>query len=185
MLETEDGDPKLSWTPERQLLENNRQDAEKRVLDVNVLAIFLSRGHPGSEYVLPVVESGLRGAYVPVLMDILPLRAFWIMTHPWGLSKNDSSSAIQHFIQAYDSPQYVALRRETILNGFRLAEELSHDVSDCMYLALALQENASSIITTDTDFENLCNHTGLKYLNPVPKEILKRFKEQNKSTTSP
>ena len=171
--------------PERQPLESNNPAPEKRILDVNVLAIFLSKGHPGFNYVLPVVESGLRGAYVPVIMDILPLRAFWIMTHPWGLPKDDCSCAIQHFVQAYDFPQYVALRRETILNGFRLAKELSHDVSDCMYLALALQENASSIITTDTDFEKLCNRAGLKYLNPVPKEILKRFKEQNKSTPAP
>jgi predicted nucleic acid-binding protein len=161
-------------------LESNRSDTEKRVLDVNVLAIFLSRGHPGFHYITPVVESGLRGAYVPVLMDILPLRAFWIMTHPWGLPKSACTSAIQHFVQAYDLPQYVALKRETILNGFKLAQELNHDVSDCMYLALALQEGASSIITTDTDFEKLCNHTGLKYQNPVPKEILKRFREQNK-----
>jgi predicted nucleic acid-binding protein len=129
---------------------------------------------------LPVVESGLRDAYVPVLMDILPLRAFWIMTHPWGLPKSESSSAIQHFIQAYDIPQYSALQRETILNGFRLAKELNHDVSDCMYLALALQENASSIITTDTDFEKLCNHLGLKYFNAVPKDVLRHFKAQNK-----
>jgi predicted nucleic acid-binding protein len=164
---------------ERQPLENNSPEVEKKVLDVNVLAIFLSRGHPGFEYVSPAVESGLRGAYVPILMDILPLRAFWIMTHPWGLPKNECSLAIQHFVKAYELPQYVGLRRETILKGFRLSKELNHDVFDCMYLALALQENASSIITTDRDFEQLCVHTGLKYLNPVPKEILKRFREQN------
>ena len=160
---------------ERQPLESNRSDTEKRVLDVNVLAIFLSRCHPGFQYVMPVVESGLRCAYVPVLMDILPLRAFWIMTHPWGLPKNACTSAIQHFVQAYDLPRYAALKRETILNGFKLAQEFNHDVSDCMYLALALQENVSSIITTDTDFEKLCNHTGLKYQNPVPKKNSKMF----------
>jgi hypothetical protein len=48
-------------------------------------------------------------------MDILPLRAYWIMTHPWGLPKNECSSAIQHFVQTYDLPQYAALTRETIL----------------------------------------------------------------------
>ncbi len=49
-----------------------------------------------------------------------------------------------------------------------------------MYLALALQEKASGIVTTDTDFEKLCNQIGLKYINPVPHEVLKHFKEQNK-----
>ncbi len=165
----------------RQLLESKRStDIDKRVFDVNVLAIFLAQGHPGFEYVSPVVESGLRGAYIPVLLDILPVRAFWIMSRPWGLPKAACSAVIQQFVQTYDIPQYTALRRETIVEGFRLATELNHDVADCMYLALALQEKASSIITTDTDFEKLCNHAGINYVNPIPRDVLKRFKEQNK-----
>lgn len=166
---------------ERQRLASNSQtDVEKQVFDVNVLAIFLARGHPGFEYVSPVVESGLRGAYVPVVLDILPLRAFWIMTRRWGLTQKECSESIEHFLKTYDAPHYSALKREAILEGFKLAEELKHDVFDCMYLALALQEKATSVITTDTDFEKLCSHVGLKYVNPVPREVLKRFKEQNK-----
>jgi predicted nucleic acid-binding protein len=162
------------------LANNSSTAVEKRVLDVNVLAIFLSKGHPGFEYISPILESGLRGAYRPVLMDILPVRAYWIMTQPWGLPKPACAAAIRHFVQAYDIPQYVGLHRESILEAFKLAKELNHDVSDCMYLALALQEKATSIITTDTDFEKLCAQVGLNYVNPVPRETLKRFKEQNK-----
>jgi predicted nucleic acid-binding protein len=153
---------------------------EKRVFDVNVLAIFLVKGHPGCEYVSPVVEEGLRGAYVPLVMDVLPVRASWVMTRKWGLPEKDCAAAIEHFVKAYDRPLYPSLRRETILEGFRLADELRHDVFDCMYLALALQEKAGGIVTTDTDFEGLCRRVGLAYHNPVPKEVLKRFKEQNK-----
>lgn len=153
---------------------------EKRVLDVNVLAVFLVKGHPGFEYVSPVVEAGLRGAYVPLVMDVLPMRAFWIMTRRWGLPEKVSAAAVEHFVKAYDRPRYLCLKRESILEGFRLAEELRHDVFDCMYLALAQQEKAKGIVTTDTDFEKLCKQAGLEYINPVPKEVLKRFKEQNK-----
>jgi predicted nucleic acid-binding protein len=153
---------------------------EKRVFDVNVLAVFLARGHPGFESVSRVVEAGLRGAYVPLIMDVLPLRAFWVMTRRWGLPEAECAAAITHFVRTYDVPRYVGLRRETILEGFRLAEELGHDVFDCMYLALARQEKAVGIVTTDTDFERLCKHAGLAYINPVPKEVLKHFKEQNK-----
>jgi predicted nucleic acid-binding protein len=161
-------------------LANSTATMEKRVFDVNVLAVFLVKRHPGREYVLPVVEAGLRGGYVPVLLDFLPMRAYWIMTRGWGLPAKESASAIEHFVKTYDVPRYLALSRETILEGFRLAEELKHDVYDCMYLALALQEKAAGIVTTDTDFEKLCKHVGLRYINPVPKEVLKRFKEQNK-----
>jgi predicted nucleic acid-binding protein len=113
-------------------------------------------------------------------MDILPLRAFWIMTRRWRLTEKGCSAAIEHFVKTYDIPQYSSMKRETIVEGFKLAQELKHGVFDCMYLALALQEKAGGVITTDTDFEKLCSSTGLKYFNPVPKETLKRFKEQNK-----
>ncbi len=153
---------------------------EKKVLDVNILAVFLVKDHPGNEYVSPVVEEGLRGGFIPLLLDILPIRAYWIMMKKWGCPEKDSAEAIEHFVKAYDRPHYSCLRRETILEGFRLAKEFRHDVFDCTYLAFALQEDANTIITTDTDFEQLCKQTGLEYVNPVPKEVLKHFKEQNK-----
>jgi predicted nucleic acid-binding protein len=156
------------------------QEVEKQVFDVNALAIYLVNDHPGYTYISPVVEAGLRGTYIPVIMDILPVRAFWIMTKKWGCGKKESSDAIAHFVQAYDRPSYGALKRETILESFRLADELGHNVFDCVYLAFALQEKATAILTTDTDFERLCKHVGVTYNNPVPKDILKYFKEQNK-----
>lgn len=155
---------------------------EKRVFDVNILAIYLVNGHPGFEFVSPVVEQGLRGAYIPLIMDFLPTRAYWIMTKQWGLPKKDCEKSIENFLDIYDIPKYASLSRETIRHGFQLAEELNHDVFDCMYLAFALQEKATGIVTTDCDFEKLCNSLNLKYINPVPKEVLSRFNEQNKST---
>lgn len=158
----------------------NDVSVEKKVLDVNILAVFLVKDHPGNEYVSPVVGEGLRGGFIPVLLDILPIRAYWIMMKKWGCPEKDSAEAIEHFVKAYDRPHYPCLRRETILEGFRLAKKLRHDVFDCIYLAFALQEDVRAIVTTDTDFEQLCKQTGLEYVNPVPKEVLKHFKEQNK-----
>nr|MDO8134019.1 PIN domain-containing protein [Candidatus Njordarchaeum guaymaensis] len=152
---------------------------ERKVLDVNTLAIFLVKDHPGNEYISSVVEEGLRGTYIPLIMDILPVRAYWIMTKRWRCPEEESAEAIKHFIEAYDRPRYSGLKKEMIVEGFRLAEETRHDMFDCVYLAFALQEHASAIITTDTDFERLCKHIGIEYVNPVPLEVLKRFREQN------
>lgn len=152
----------------------------KKVLDVNALAIFLVKDHPGNEFVSPLIEAGLRGTYIPILMDILPIRAYWIMTKKWGCPKTESANAVKHFVEEYERVSYACLQRETIAESFELANKLRHDVFDCVYLAFALQEKANGIITTDTDFERLCNNVGLEYLNPIPKNILKRFKEQNK-----
>jgi len=70
---------------------------------------------------------------------------------------------------------YVPVKKEIILEAFKLSKQLKHDVYDCIYLALAKQENASTIITTDTDFQKLCQKIELKYENPIPPKILKRF----------
>ncbi|MGA2310206.1 MAG: PIN domain-containing protein [Candidatus Bathyarchaeia archaeon] len=158
----------------------SNSDKEKRVLDVNVLAIFLVKDHPGNVFVSPIVEEGLRGAFIPVLMDILPVRAYWIMTRRWGCHQVESAKAIEHFVKAYDRVCYTGLQRETIVESFELAEKLKHDVFDCAYLAFALQERAKGIVTTDTDFERTCGQVGLEYINPVPKNVLKRFAEQNR-----
>jgi predicted nucleic acid-binding protein len=161
-------------------LASNQSLVEKRVFDLNILAVFLVKGHPGFEYISPLVEDGLKGAYIPVILDFLPMRAHWIMTKRWGLPEKTCAASITYFLNTYDTPCYSSLTKESILEGFRLAEELKHDIFDCMYLAFALQEKAASVVTTDTDFEKLCSRVGLKYVNPVPKDILKRFKEQNK-----
>ena len=147
----------------------------KKVWDVNILAIFLVEDHPGHDYIAPVVESSLRGEYIPVMLDITPIRAYWIMERKWGIDREEASRAIIEFVRRYDTPLYVPLKKETILRSFELARSLKHDVYNCIYLALALQEGASSIITTDTDFERLCRAVGIRYENPVPAEVLRKF----------
>jgi predicted nucleic acid-binding protein len=149
---------------------------DRKVWDVNILAIFLVEDHPGNKYISPIVEEGLKGAYTPILLDILPIRAYWIMEKRWECDKVESAQAIIDFLRKYERPVYVQLKKETIMRSFELANKLKHDVYDCVYLALAFQENASSIITTDTDFERLCREVGLKYVNPVPEKILTKFK---------
>ena len=151
-------------------------EADRRVLDVNTLAIFFVEDHPGHRYVSPVVEEGLTGGYVPLILDVLPLRAYWVMTTKWGCPKDESAHAIARFLETYERPEYPGLHKSSVLESFRLAKELRHDVFDCAYLALAEQERAKSIITTDTDFQRLCKRLKVDYENPVPDHVLKRFK---------
>lgn len=150
---------------------------DKRILDVNVLAIYLVSDHPGNEYVSPIIEDGLRGIYTPLIMDVLPIRAYWIMTEKWRCDEAESAKAVKYFVENYDHPQYYCLQRQALIRSFELSEKLNHDVYDCVYLAAAIQENASAIITTDTDFQKLCKSVNLEYINPIPKEVLKRFKK--------
>ena len=60
---------------------------KKKVWDVNVLAIYLVEDHPGHSCVAPVVERELRGEYIPVILDILPVRVYWVMERKWGIDR--------------------------------------------------------------------------------------------------
>ena len=152
----------------------------KVVIDVNVLSIFLVKDHPANSYVSEVMEQGIRGAFIPLVLDYLPIRAYWVMTSKWGCDKKESAQAVLGFIKAYDKPQYFYLKRESIRRSFELAQELRHDLYDCTYLAAALQERANAILTTDTDFKRLCGRVKLEYVNPVPKSVLNKFGAWNK-----
>jgi len=149
---------------------------ESKVIDINILSIFLVEDHPAHKYVRDAMMCGLRGFFKPMILDILPIRAHWLMTTKWNIDKNQSSSAIRSFLKKYNEPVYVGMTRKSIDHAFQLSQELRHDVYDCCYLALAIQEGAGSIMTTDSDFESLCKRKGLKYENPVPKKLLKEFK---------
>jgi len=154
---------------------------ESRVLDVNALAIFLVEDHPGNRYVSPIIEEGLRGAYIPLILDILPVRAYWVMTRKWSCGEKESAEAVRYFVKEYDRPRYCCLNRQTITKSFELAEELRHDIFDCVYLSLALQEGANAMITTDIDLKRPCERVKVNYINPVPLSVLRRFREWNRN----
>ena len=121
------------------------------------------------------MDKGLTGAFRIIIPEILPFRAFWILTTKWGIDKQLAKEIILEFVKNYSIPIYAGLKRETIIEAFKYSNDLNHDIYDCYYLALAKQENATSILTTDTDFDKLCKKIGLNYENPVPLDILKKF----------
>jgi len=151
------------------------ENIERKVWDVNILAIYLVEDHPGNKYVTPIVEGGLKGEYIPVLIDILPIRAYWIMEKKWKINKEEAAASIIDFLEKHENLLITKLTKETILNAFELSKKLKHDIYDVIYISVAKFTNATTIITTDTDFKKLCKKTNLKYENPIPPKILKQF----------
>ncbi len=145
-----------------------------KLIDVNVLAVFLVEDHPGHPYVDPVVADGLAGLYRLLVPDHLPLRARWVLTTRWGIPKAEADRAIEDFLE-HRRVRYVAATRGTLRRAYDLARQLRHDVYDTFYLALGLDHGASALLTTDTDFRALCRPVGLAYENPVPPAVLARF----------
>ena len=150
-------------------------DRDRILVDVNCLAIFLVEDHPGHSYVSREIEKGLSGHFIPIILDIVPMRAYWIMTHPWGCGAAESERALRHFLDAYPLVEYCPLSKTVLHRAFDLARELHHDPFDSTYLAGALENQASGIMTTDTDFRRLCQAKKLDYVNPVPPRVLEKF----------
>jgi len=147
----------------------------RKLIDINFFSIYFVEDHPGFSYIKKVIDEGLTGSFNIIIPEILPFRAFWILTTKWGIDKQLAKEIILDFVKNYSIPIYTGLRRETIIEAFKYSNELNHDIYDCYYLALAKQEDATSILTTDTDFDKLCKRVGLNYENPVPLDILKKF----------
>jgi len=147
----------------------------RKLIDINFFSIYFVEDHPGFEYVKKIMDEGLKGTFTIIIPEILPFRAYWILTTKWGIEKKLAKEIILDFVKNYSVPIYVGLKREAIFEAFKYSNDLNHDLYDCYYLALAKQEEASSILTTDTDFDKLCKNVGLYYENPVPLDILKKF----------
>jgi predicted nucleic acid-binding protein len=145
-----------------------------KLIDVNVLSIFLVENHPGHRHVASVVSEGLAGAYRLLVPDQLPLRARWVLTTRWGIPKAEADRAIEDFLE-HRRVRYVAATRATLRSAFDLANRLRHDVYDTFLLALGRDHGASALVTTDTDFRTLCGKVGMEYENPVPPNVLSQF----------
>jgi predicted nucleic acid-binding protein len=148
---------------------------EKKVIDINCFSIYFVKNHPGFDHVKTAIDECLRGDFKLIVPEILPFRAFWVLTTKWGIPKDIAKTVIHEFVRNYSVPVYVGLTREGILQSLEYATMLKHDIYDCYYLALAKQEEAIAILTTDTDFQDLCEKVGLTYENPVPLDVLKEF----------
>src|SRR5207245_10345227 len=109
---------------------------KSKLIDLNILAIFLVEDHPGHRHVEPAISSGLAGEYRLLMPDQLPLRARWVLTKRWEVDRKEADRAIEDFL-ADLLVRYVGATRATLRRSFAMATSLRHEVYDTFYLALA------------------------------------------------
>jgi predicted nucleic acid-binding protein len=61
-----------------------------------------------------------------------------------------------------------SVRVNSAVHSYEISAEKNHDVYDSFMLALARTYDADSLITTDDDFEELCDGEAVTYTNPIP-----------------
>ena len=133
------------------------------LIDINSFAINLVEDHPGYSYIEPIISSALTGQNSIKVLDIVPYRAFWILTKKWKIEKKDAKTVIENFINAFPQIDYFGLDRNSLILSFEFSSKLNHDIYDCYYLAGAITRKCESILTTDSDFEFLCKKLNNSY----------------------
>jgi hypothetical protein len=148
-----------------------------RVLpDLNALSIQLIDDHPGHPYVADKLVPVLRGTGTLCLFGYLPIRAQWLL-EDLGFETVEARNAISSLL-AYPI-EFADSDGQTVLDAYEISAQKNHDVYDCYYIALARQAEVDRIVTTDRDFEQLCEDEPFEYANPVPDSVLERFHTVN------
>ena len=134
--------------------------------DVNVLAIALTDDHPVHDDVYPWIQDAIDGPNVLLVFDYYPLRAQYLMTSKFGVDAVAARNAVQSLIRS--PARIVGATETTLLEAYEISADNNHDVYDSFILALAREYEANYLITTDTDFDDLCNGGDVTYTNPIP-----------------
>jgi predicted nucleic acid-binding protein len=140
--------------------------------DINALAIQLVDDHPGHPYVADHLVPALNGEETLLLFGYLPLRVQWVLEE-FGFSSVEARNAVTSLLQYPMEP--VTVTPETVLAAYEISAAKNHDVYDCFYLAVAREADAERLVTTDRDFERLCEDESVEYTNPVPEDVLTKF----------
>ncbi|WP_136689658.1 type II toxin-antitoxin system VapC family toxin [Halorhabdus amylolytica] len=142
------------------------------VPDVNALAIQLIEDHPGHRYVAEQLVPALQGEHTLVSFGYLPLRVQWVL-EDLDFSTVEARNAVSSLLEY--PLESVVVETRTVQRAYEISAEKNHDVYDCFYIAIAREANADRIVTTDRDFEALCEDESFEYTNPVPEDVLKKF----------
>lgn len=147
--------------------------SSRRVLpDLNALSIQMVDDHPGYPYVSDELVPALTGEGTLLVFGYLPLRVQWIL-EDLGFETVEARNAVSSLLQY--PMEFVNVDDETIRKAYEISAEKNHDVYDCFYLALARKADADILLTTDRDFERLCDGENFEYVNPVPEDVLEEF----------
>lgn len=141
--------------------------------DVNVLAIGLTEDHPAHDDVYPWVQNALDGPNVLLVFDYYPLRAQYLMTSNFGVDAVAARNAVQSLVQS--PARIVSATETTLVEAYEISARKNHDVYDSFILSLARAYDADYLLTTDDDFDELCDGEDVTYTNPIPAETREKL----------
>lgn len=146
---------------------------DRLVCDVNAIVIASLSDHPGHDYIFPHIRAGFDGDARLLVFDYAPFRVQYVLTTHYDVETYRARNVVQRFC---DQPiELIAADDDTIQDAYDVSASKNHDVYDSFLVALARAHDADAILTTDRDFERLCEDEPFEYWNPVPEDVLERF----------
>ena len=147
--------------------------ASRHILpDLNALSIQLVDDHPGHPYVADELVPALAGGETLVVFGYLPLRIQWVL-EDLGFDTYEARNAVSSLLQY--PLEFADVDGDAVLEAHEISAEKNHDVYDCFYVSLARRADVDVLVTTDRDFERLCEGESFDYVNPVPDDVLEQF----------
>lgn len=147
---------------------------DRKLVDVNALAVFLDESHVGHPYVRRALAPGFTGEFQVLISAYHLMRTRWVLVNKWGVPTDEADGLLTKFAQI-QSPFYVAADGAAVGRAISIAKEVHHDVYDCFLGTMAAAAGATHLFTTDRGFSRVCDALGLVYENPIPDSVLRRF----------
>jgi len=141
--------------------------------DVNCLAIVLVDDHPGNPGVTTELGPALQGKETLVTFGYAPLRVQWLLTNEMGIDRDRAASGVQSLL---DRPmEFLDVQQSIVEEAYNISEYKDHDVYDSFYIAAARAADVDRLVSTDTDFRELCHDEQFDYCQPVSTDTLADF----------
>lgn len=147
---------------------------EPYLFDVGVIALAHA-GTPVSDRALSYVRQAIAGEIDAIVPYPALVGSHVVLSKYYKLSNAEAARLMQNFMDAGQIHWHERMSKDLVREGFQRASELNVNGWDGYYAEVARTEGVETILTVDTDFEQLSGVTAEVILTPDEFETLTEY----------
>ena len=144
------------------------------LFDVGAIALAHA-GTPVSDRALPYVRQAIAGEIDAIVPYPALVGSHVVLSKYYKFSNAEAARLMQNFMDAGQIHWYEEMSKDLVREGFQQASELNVNGWDGYYAEVAKKEGVETILTVDTDFEQLAGVTAEVILTPDEFETLTEY----------
>ncbi len=144
------------------------------LFDVGVIALAHA-GTPVSDRALSYVRQAITGDIDAIVPYPALVGSHVVLSTYYRLSNAEAARLMQNFMDAGQIYWYEGMSKDIVREGFQQASELNVNGWDGYYAEVARAEGVETILTVDSDFEQLSGVTAEVILSPDECETLTEY----------